>query len=80
MELELGKELDKIYSLIGDTLKQKYQNTNAWIISSNFEAIKRIGLKPSKKVKIYNGKLESKFIKYEIYEGSKKIKFNFYFF
>ena len=69
--VRIGKELDKIYSLIGDTLKQKYQNTNAWIISSNFEAIKRIGLKPSKKVKIYNGKLESKFIKYEIYEGSK---------
>ena len=70
----IGKELDKIYSLIGDTLKQKYHNTNAWIISSNFEAIKRIGLKPSMKFKIYNGKLESKFLKYEIYEGSKKIK------
>ena len=72
--LRIGNELDKIYSLIGDTLKQKYHNTNAWIISSNFEAIKRIGLKPSKKFKIYNGKLESKFLKYEIYEGSKKIK------
>ena len=70
--VRIGKKLDKIYSQIGDTLKQKYQNTNAWIISSNFEAIKRIGLKPSKKIKIYNGKLESKFLKYEIYEGSKK--------
>ena len=72
--MRIGKELDKIYSMIGDTLKQKYQNTNAWIISSNFEALKGIGLKPSKKIKIYNGKLESKFIKYEIYKGSKKIK------
>ena len=72
--VRIGKELDKIYGLIGDTLKQKYHNTNAWIISSNFEAIKRIGLKPSKKFKIYNGKLESKFLKYEIYEGSKKNK------
>ena len=49
--VRIGKELDKIYSLIGDTLKQKYQNTNAWIISSNFEAIKRIGLKPQKNLK-----------------------------
>ena len=72
--VRIGKELNKIYSLIGDTLKQKYHNTNSWIISSNFEAIKRIGLKPSKKFKIYNGKLESKFLKYEIYEGSKKNK------
>ncbi len=70
--VRIGNELDKIYSLIGDTLKKKYQNTNAWIISSNFEALKRIGLKPSTKLKIYNGKLESKFLKYEIYEGSKK--------
>ena len=72
--VRIGKELNKIYGMIGDTLKQKYQNTNAWIISSNFEALKGIGLKPSKKIKIYNGKLESKFIKYEIYKGSKKIK------
>ena len=72
--VRIGKKLDKIYSQIGDTLKQKYQNTNAWIISSNFEAIKGIGLKPSKKIKIYNGKLESKFLKYEIYKGSKKNK------
>ena len=72
--VRIGKELNKIYGMIGDTLKQKYQNTNAWIISSNFEALKGIGLKPSKKIKIYNGKLESKFLKYEIYEGSKKIK------
>ena len=72
--VRIGKELNKIYSLIGYTLKQKYHNTNSWIISSNFEAIKRIGLKPSKKFKIYNGKLESKFLKYEIYEGSKKNK------
>ena len=72
--VRIGKELNKIYSLIGDTLKQKYHNTNSWIISSNFEALKGIGLKPSKKIKIYNGKLESKFLKYEIYKGSKKVK------
>ena len=72
--VRIGMELDKIYGMIGDTLKQKYHNAHAWIITSNFEAIKRIGLRPSKKFKIYNGKLESKFLKYEIYEGSKKTK------
>ena len=41
---------------------------------SNINSIKGIGLKPSKKIKIYNGKLESKFLKYEIYKGSKKNK------
>jgi len=31
-------------------------------------------LRPSKKIKVYNGKLESKFVRYEMYEGSKKAK------
>ena len=72
--VRIGTELDKIYSLIGDTLKKNYENTIAWLISSNFDAVKKIGLKPSMKFKIYNGKLESKFLKYEIYHGSKKKK------
>ncbi|MFL2590989.1 MAG: class I SAM-dependent RNA methyltransferase [Flavobacteriaceae bacterium] len=72
--VRIGTELDKIYGLIGDTLKKNYENTNAWLISSNFVALKKIGLKPSMKFKIYNGKLESKFLKYEIYHGSKKKK------
>lgn len=62
------------YKKIGDTFKQNYPNTLAWIISSDLEAVKKIGLKPSKKIKLYNGKLETRFLQYEIYEGTKKIK------
>ena len=39
------------YKEIGDTLKQKYTNTSAWIISSDLEAVKKIGLRPTKKIK-----------------------------
>jgi putative N6-adenine-specific DNA methylase len=42
------------------------------MISSNFEALKHVGLRPSRKIKLFNGKLESRFLKYEMYEGSKK--------
>ena len=70
--LEL-KNLEEFYSKIGDTLKQNYPGTQAWFIVSNMEAIKNVGLKPSRKIKLFNGKLESRLVKYEIYEGTKKL-------
>jgi len=47
---------------------------DAWIISSNFKAMKNIGLKPDEKYTLYNGPLETKFWKFKLYEGSMKIR------
>jgi putative N6-adenine-specific DNA methylase len=69
-------EVDTFYKQIGDTLKQHYSNSNAWFITSNIEALKHVGLRPSRKIKLFNAKLESKLVKYEMYAGSKKAKFN----
>ncbi len=66
--------MPEFYKAIGDTLKQSYPGTHAWFITSNLEAIKHVGLRPSRKIKLFNGSLESKLLKYEIYEGSKKAK------
>ena len=71
----LSIEMESFYKNIGDTLKQSYPNTHAWFITSNLEAIKHVGLRPSRKIKLFNGKLESRLLKYEIYEGSKKGKY-----
>lgn len=72
----LNIDMPVFYKAIGDTLKQGYPGTHAWFITSNLEAIKHVGLRPSRKIKLYNGALESKLLKYEIYEGSKKAKKN----
>ncbi|NVN19980.1 class I SAM-dependent RNA methyltransferase [Muricauda sp. HICW] len=69
-------DMEIFYGKIGDTFKQIYPGTDAWLITSNLEALKHIGLKTSKKIKTFNGKLESRLVKYEIYEGSKKAKFS----
>lgn len=69
--LEL-KNPDEFYKMVGDSLKQNFADFDVWIISSNKEAMKRIGLRTSKKLTLYNGSLESKFHKYEMYRGSKK--------
>ncbi len=65
---------EEFYSNIGDTLKQGYPNTDAWFITSNLEALKFVGLRPSRKIKLFNAKLEGRLVKYDIYEGSKKAK------
>ncbi|MCW9036397.1 THUMP domain-containing protein [Altibacter sp.] len=67
-------DISKFYADIGSTLKHGYAGTQAWMITSNMEALKHVGLRPSTRIKLYNGKLESKFVRYEMYEGSKKEK------
>lgn len=71
----LDINLERFYRELGDTLKQEYPNTNAWFITANLEALKFVGLKPSRKIKLFNGKLEARLVKYEMYEGSKRTKF-----
>jgi len=71
----LDIELERFYRELGDTLKNNYPNTNAWFITGNLEALKFIGLRPSRKIKLFNGSLEARLVKYEMYEGSKRTKF-----
>ena len=66
-------DINALYQGIGDTFKQSFPNTHAWIISSNMDAIKCVGLRPSRKIKLFNGKLESRLLYYPIYEGTKRI-------
>ncbi|SHI50281.1 putative N6-adenine-specific DNA methylase [Aquimarina spongiae] len=65
----------EFYGNIGDTLKRGYPGTNAWFVTGNLEALKHVGLRPSRKIKVFNGKLESRLLKYEMYAGSKKAKY-----
>ena len=67
-------DIELFYKKIGDTLKTNYTNSCTWFITSSIEALKYVGLRPSRKIKLFNGKLESRLAKYEIYSGSKKKK------
>lgn len=71
----LNLDMKKFYGSIGDTLKQRYPGTDAWFITSNLEALKHVGLRPSRKIKVFNSHLESRLVKYVMYEGSKKAKY-----
>ena len=65
------EEIDDFYKEIGDTLKQNYAGCTAFLISSNIQAIKHIGLHPSKKTTLFNGALECKFLRYDLYAGKR---------
>ena len=71
----LSIDFQQYYKQIGDTLKQNYPGSEAWFITSNLEALKFVGLRPSRKIKVYNARLESRLVQYNIYEGSKKAKY-----
>ncbi len=65
-------ETEDFYEDIGNVLKQHYAGTKAWFITANLEGLKYVGLKPSVKIKVMNGNLEARLVKYEMYAGSKK--------
>jgi putative N6-adenine-specific DNA methylase len=65
-------ETDELYSMIGRTLKHNFQGNTAWLITSNKDSLKHVGLKPKEKHTLFNGALECILLKYEMYQGTKK--------
>jgi putative N6-adenine-specific DNA methylase len=65
-------DIELFYKSIGDRLKQAYSGYTAWILSSNMEALKRVGLQAARKITLFNGPLECSYRKYELYSGSRK--------
>ena len=61
-----------LYQMIGNQLKTKYAGFKAWVLSGNLSALKFVGLRPSKKIIVFNGPIECRFAKFEVYEGSRK--------
>jgi putative N6-adenine-specific DNA methylase len=59
------------YKMIGDTLKRKYAGYTAWFISSDLESVKFIGLRPSRRIPVFNGPLECRFLKFDMFAGKK---------
>jgi len=66
------ENIDELYRKTGKTLKFNFPDHTAWIISSNFPAMKLIGLKPAQRIKLFNGNLETRYNKYELFKGKRK--------
>ena len=70
--LAQDKNVLQLYQAIGTTLKHQFAGATAWIISSNEDALKSVGLKPSRKVHLLNGELDCLFCRYDLFSGTHK--------
>jgi putative N6-adenine-specific DNA methylase len=62
-----ARELQALYALLGDVLKQHCEGYTAYLFSGNPELEKHLGLKPGSRIPLYNGKIPCQLLKYEIY-------------
>ena len=71
--LRLGQieQLEKNYKRIGDFFKQKCPGCTGYIFTGNRELAGKVGLKTSARMIFYNGKIECRLLKYELYKGTK---------
>ena len=75
--LRLGEadQLEKEYKRVGDFFKQKCAGCTGYIFTGNKQLAGKVGLKTSARMIFYNGKIECRLLKYELYKGGKsKIK------
>jgi len=62
-----ASELGDFYKLLGDVFKQRFQGWTAFVLTGNKELAKRVGLKTSRRIPVYNGSIPCTFLKYELY-------------
>lgn len=65
-------DLEIAYKSIGDFMKTNCKGYYGYIFTGNASLAKKIGLKATKKIEFYNGKLDCRLMEYELYAGSRK--------
>ncbi|WP_242919613.1 THUMP domain-containing class I SAM-dependent RNA methyltransferase [Pontibacter liquoris] len=68
----LSDDINLLYKNIGDALKNNYQGYDAFVFTGNLEAAKSIGLRTSRRIPLFNGSIDCRLLKYELYRGSKR--------
>ncbi len=63
-------EIETLYARIGDRLKEWYPGWDAWIISGNRAAMKRIGLRTAARIPLFNGPIECRYHHYPLYRSA----------
>jgi len=69
--LKVGN-LNRLYEDIGTTMKHHFPGFRGYLFSSNIEALKCIGLKPTLKMQLFSGGIKASLRRYDLYKGSKR--------
>lgn len=68
------KDINELYAMIGERLKHKFSDNNAWILTSSVDGLKNIGLKPESKIDLFNGALRCKYNNYRLFSGKRIVQ------
>jgi putative N6-adenine-specific DNA methylase len=69
-----AEDLADWYPLLGDWLKKNFSGWDAWIISGDPLLPKLMGLKASRRIPLFNGPIETRFLQYRVIAGSMRDK------
>ncbi|HTH94388.1 MAG TPA: THUMP domain-containing protein [Rhodocyclaceae bacterium] len=65
-------ELAAFYPKLGNVLKQQFPGWSCWLLTADERLPKLIGLKPSRKVPLFNGPIECRLYRFDIVAGSNR--------
>jgi putative N6-adenine-specific DNA methylase len=65
-------QLQEKYKMIGDVLKSMYEGYTAYILTGNLQEAKHIGLRTSFRKELFNGPIDCRLLKFELYSGSRR--------
>lgn len=72
VRLASPENLDALYPVLGDRLKQRWAGWRVYLFTSDARARKLIGLAPSKRIPLFNGSLECRLYEFKIVAGSNR--------
>lgn len=67
-----GEDLTALYRQLGDVLKQRCPGWKAYVLTGDPALGKQIGLRPSRRIPLFNGPLECRLLVFDLYEGSRR--------
>lgn len=59
--------LESLYRKIGEVFKRRFAGWTAYLLAGDMELARCVGLKPSRRFVLFNGPLECRLLKYELY-------------
>jgi 23S rRNA G2445 N2-methylase RlmL len=65
-------ELQATYARMGDFMKKKCRGYTGYVFTGNLALAKKIGLKASRRIEFYTGKIDCRLFEYELYQGSRR--------
>ena len=66
------EDIDDLYKRMGDAFKQNWKGFSCFMITGNLSALKRVGLRSSMKKELFNGSIDCRLARFDVYEGSKR--------